>query len=117
MTPKEKALQLYKKYSKGKDEHGWFLCEFDSCAKQCALIAVDEILDATTGMVDEDNNYSSDNYWNEVKQEINNLLIQKEKTMKKETLEEDAEIVVNEIYYCPNCQGMGCPYCFGFGTI
>jgi hypothetical protein len=44
MTPKEKAKELFKKYSKGKDEHGWNLCEFDSCAKQCALIAVDEVI-------------------------------------------------------------------------
>jgi hypothetical protein len=44
MTPKDKAKELFKKYSKGKDEHGWNLCEFDSCAKKCALIVVDEIL-------------------------------------------------------------------------
>lgn len=73
MTPTAKAKKLFEKYSKGKDEYGWFLTEFDSSAKQCALIAVDEIIDATKGMVDEDNGYSTDSYWKEVKQEIENL--------------------------------------------
>ncbi len=71
MTPKTKAKEIYKKYSKGKDEHGWALCEFDSCAKQCALIAVDEIL------LHEKNNHSVldkiTDYWKEVKQEIEKL--------------------------------------------
>ena len=40
MSPKEKANKLFNKYSKGKDAHGWNLCEFDSCAKKCTLIAV-----------------------------------------------------------------------------
>lgn len=42
-------------------------------AKRCALIAVDEIIDATKGMVDEDNGYSTDSYWQEVKTEIERL--------------------------------------------
>lgn len=73
MTPKIKAKELFKKFSKGKDDHGWSLCEFDSCAKQCALISVDEILNVL------DNNdiqgYSQDliYYWQEVKQEIEKL--------------------------------------------
>jgi hypothetical protein len=44
MTPKEKAEELFKIFSKGKDKHGWNLCEFDSCAKECALIAINEII-------------------------------------------------------------------------
>ena len=63
MTPKAKAKELFKKYSKGKDEHGWSLCEFDSCAKQCAVIAVDEILKAIP-------NYEDIEYWHAVKQEL-----------------------------------------------
>ena len=51
-NPKEKARDLVKKYSKGKDEHGWFLCEFDSCAKQCALIAVDEMIEYHNSLFD-----------------------------------------------------------------
>ena len=71
MTPKAKAKELFKKYSKGKDKHGWSLCEFDSCAKQCALIAVDEILKPSF------NGYvkmkSIERYWEEVKQELEKL--------------------------------------------
>jgi len=68
MTPKEKAKELFKKYSKGKDEHGWNLCEFDSCAKKCALIAVGELLSETEerdGM-----RVINNPYWMEVKNEI-----------------------------------------------
>ena len=62
MTPKDKARELFKKYSKGKDEHGWFLCEFDSCAKQCAIIAVNELIKET-----------GSKYWYNVKSEIEKL--------------------------------------------
>ena len=73
MTPKKKALELFKKYSKGKDEHGWSLCEFDSCAKKCALIAVDEIIAQIEPSVSMDVISASIKYWLEVKQEIENL--------------------------------------------
>ena len=69
MKPKDKAKELFKKYSKGKDDHGWYLCEFDSCAKQCALIAVDEILELIDGFDLE----LTFNYYLEVKKEINKL--------------------------------------------
>jgi hypothetical protein len=83
MTPKAKAKELFKKYSKGKDEHGWSLCEFDSCAKQCAMIAVDEILEATKqprrtynttnhGSTEISGYYYSD-FWQKVKSEIEKL--------------------------------------------
>ena len=68
MTPRKKAKELFKKYYKGKDEHGWFLCEFESCAKQCALVAVDEILDASLYYFDEFSPYVI--YWQQVKKEI-----------------------------------------------
>jgi hypothetical protein len=42
---KAKAKAIFKKYAKGKDEHGWFLTEFDSCSKLCALISVEQIID------------------------------------------------------------------------
>jgi hypothetical protein len=70
MTPKEKAkelankflrtykVSLYPPFTKASDE-----------AKQCALIAVDEILDNNLWFNDEINN----NYWFEVKQEIEKL--------------------------------------------
>lgn len=68
MTPKEKAEELvYDKYfyhpklylSKG-------------AAKICALIAVDEILDAIV-IINEHNFEVLNKYWAEVKQEIENL--------------------------------------------
>ena len=72
MTPKAKAKELFKKYSKGKDEHGWSLCEFDSCAKQCTLIAVDEIINSVviTNLTIAQNQFD---YWEEVKSEIEKL--------------------------------------------
>lgn len=72
MTPKEKAIELFDKF---KDEFNWVEKDYNidlyRDTKQCALIAVDEILD--------DGNASSPfeeyriMYWNEVKKEIQNL--------------------------------------------
>ena len=71
MTPKEKALQLYKKY--------WPIIDTLS-VKPCALIAVDEILENVDYFFKElekddlPNKFDDEiEYWNEVKQEINNL--------------------------------------------
>ena len=65
MTPKEKAQELF-------DRFYWNVLDRDGSAamngfelKQCALVAVDEILKAVEGKHDE--------YWQEVKQEIQNL--------------------------------------------
>jgi homoserine trans-succinylase len=57
MTPKEKAEDLLSKY--------YFQVQTLVKQKQCALIAVDEIL--------ETNPYKARNYWQQVKQEIENL--------------------------------------------
>ncbi|UXO94110.1 hypothetical protein Pan5_68 [Pseudanabaena phage Pan5] len=66
MTPKEKATALYNKYYACVDFAG---CNFShQTAKQCALIAVDEILSELK--------YHSDAqpiYWNQVKTEIEKL--------------------------------------------
>jgi hypothetical protein len=59
MTPKEKAKELAMKF----DKQG----ETDN-AKQCALIAVDEILNLCWN-----GNEVGIKYWNEVKQEIEKL--------------------------------------------
>ena len=69
MTPKEKAKELYRMFyiAIPSDEMG--LC--DNAAKECALIAVDEILNANhntltlghTGLA----------FWMQVKQEIEKL--------------------------------------------
>jgi hypothetical protein len=65
MTPKEKAIELYNKM--------YDFSIFDESAKQCALIAVDEIMSALTYL-----RYGLDYlnkicYWEEVKQEIEAL--------------------------------------------
>ena len=63
MTPKEKAKELVEKYFDevvGDCDLGW------SRAKKCALIAVDEL------KLNAHNNYM-DNYWQQVKQEIEKL--------------------------------------------
>lgn len=65
MTPKEKALELIDKYSALGIGHPTSLL----LPKQCALIAVDEILDYL-----KDNGFSTQiEYWKEVKQEIEQL--------------------------------------------
>ena len=65
MTPKGKAKELFKKYSKGKDKYGWSLCEWDSGAKDCALIAVNEILKISLSYAGKDYEF-----YQEVKKEI-----------------------------------------------
>ena len=74
MTPKEKAEELADKmYSKSCLDNGMSYGE----AKECALIAVDEILQIqsiTMYPVIEDNYiYGHKDYWNKVKQEIEKL--------------------------------------------
>ena len=74
MTPKEKAEELFNKYCYAiryneKDSEYWTNIIY---AKNCALIAVDEILK----YIDEDDFiYPSPQfeYWQEVKEEINKL--------------------------------------------
>lgn len=68
MTPKEKAHELvekFKPFARGDDDS---LAEKFN-AKQCALIAVDEILDINS--VDKD--YDLSDYWQQVKTEIEKL--------------------------------------------
>ena len=83
MKARLKAKELVRKYSKGKDEHGWFLCEFESCAKQCALVAVDEMINEYQSMSDLESVLVVNNeitfvvdklkYWNAVKKQINKI--------------------------------------------
>ena len=72
-TPKEKAIVIYIKMLKWQDDVDKYY-DFNiinTTAKQCALIAVDEILKA----VERDWSFMEvrQKYWQEVKQEINNL--------------------------------------------
>jgi hypothetical protein len=61
MTPKEKAEELVLKYLRI-DTKEWF---HKGIAKQCALVAVDEILEECLQLKVE--------YWEQVQQEIENL--------------------------------------------
>jgi hypothetical protein len=78
MKPKEKAEELVLKYLKvDTNTKEWFNTHI---AKQCALLAVDEIIKSSPslpilgdgGTFGEDIELSK-KYWQEVKQEINNL--------------------------------------------
>lgn len=76
MTPKEKAQSLVDRMERSKEMPYQY-------AKQCALIAVDEILDYLAIIEQNETtdfafggNYDGDtyfNYWNEVKKEIEKL--------------------------------------------
>ena len=71
MKPKEKANELYSKYDDLLNKDFGNPIVFDNQLKQCALIAVDEIIDSL-----QIKNYAqADNYeyWNEIKQEIEKL--------------------------------------------
>jgi hypothetical protein len=79
MTPKEKATQLcdafYQKLPLERNvitTDGDLSWEYNSWqrAKECALIAVDEILNVTVGLTDFTDDFD---YWQEVKQEIEKL--------------------------------------------
>jgi hypothetical protein len=61
MTPKEKAQELFDKYFEVTNNYYQ--------AKQCALIAVDEILDTIKWCIGD----SQVEYWQEVKKEIEAL--------------------------------------------
>ena len=73
MTPIEKANELIKKFSERRkiltETKGWVEYINSSMAKTHALVAVDEILNINS--VDKD--FSLSFYWQEVKQEIENL--------------------------------------------
>ncbi len=69
MEAKDKAKELvdkYRTYIRMADKYGYILSEDEIyLAKQCALIAVDEILNL------DDFSIEGREYWQEVKQEIN----------------------------------------------
>lgn len=66
MTPKEKARELFDKYQIAGSQ--WYV----DTTKNYALIAVDEIIEAIDWHYYETPN-NEIQYWEEVKQEINNL--------------------------------------------
>jgi hypothetical protein len=77
MTPKEKATELTNKYFKGSDllyhDLSWIQ------AKECALIAVEEILNNNCGShtdganATNDDIYCDEYFWNDVKSELQSL--------------------------------------------
>jgi hypothetical protein len=74
MTPKEKAIELYNKFlNPSGDTYLYGMLEHES-AKECALIAVDEIIDSEP-QYEWSNDYwkNPNDFWQEVKQEIENL--------------------------------------------
>ena len=77
MTPKEKAKELVDKYIPhiaGADRYNTTLGIYDKAiSKNCALIAVDEIINQLTPIEKAPNNLSAFNFWQEVKQEIEKL--------------------------------------------
>lgn len=68
MTPKEKAEELVNKYLMN-TPIGFHIDD----AKQCALIAVDEILNIAYWQLYESGGQQEEKYWNEVKQHIEQL--------------------------------------------
>jgi hypothetical protein len=72
MTAKEKAKELFDKIDTVKDEWGNYPMCFDT-SKQCALIAVDEIMTALTVIHYGMQYLSAVDYWQNVKQEIEKL--------------------------------------------
>jgi hypothetical protein len=72
MTPKEKAKDLLCNfYAIQSDEYNYGINW--KMAKQCALIAVDEILDIGLGFMHDETAWNIEKYWQEVKKEILNL--------------------------------------------
>lgn len=77
MTPKEKAIELVNKYKFYVDYEDAIL-DYEQCilnnAKQCALIAVKEILQhIKNSYIDRNILIGATLYWQEVKQEIEKL--------------------------------------------
>lgn len=85
MTPKEKAYELVDKFGNTETDITFVNSDSDielasgyltrNAAKQCAIIAVDEILIAIRNDQSDDPEGQEmyENYWNEVKTEINAL--------------------------------------------
>lgn len=73
MTPKEKAEELFNKYCYAiryneKNSEYWTNIIY---AKNCALIAVEEILDLNLGLSNcDENNWETEKFYKKVKEEI-----------------------------------------------
>ena len=68
MTPQQKAKELVNKLILSRNaQDDYWMCE--DLAKQCALIAVDELLN----IIGNKNSWEEYEYWNQVKTEIEKL--------------------------------------------
>jgi hypothetical protein len=72
MTPKEKAEELFGKYAMYLRANLRYDDEANEDAKQCSLIAVDEIIEIVCDESDYDESITKA-YWQEVKTEIEKL--------------------------------------------
>jgi hypothetical protein len=72
MTPKEKAEELVNKFYEIENNSDYFGVNW-KIAKQCALIAVDEVIQQLTPIEKAPNNKSAFQYWQEVKNEIEKI--------------------------------------------
>lgn len=78
MTPKEKAQQLISNFKKfayypQTDNDEIFVEKINHNARQCALVCVDEILSLRMcHAMGRDDKYSESEFWEKVKEEINN---------------------------------------------
>lgn len=75
MTSKEKATELFAKFHSPLFEYSDSLnynqvTLLQKCAKQCAIIAVEEIIYNLSGLDDSVWHMNTKDYWQEVKQEI-----------------------------------------------
>ena len=75
MTPKEKAEVIFEKMLYAHGSESWY-----ERAKECALVAVDEIMESNADFAfslnlwgDNQSYVDCENYWNEVKTEIQKL--------------------------------------------
>lgn len=72
MTPKEKAEELVKKFTLSSNaQDGSWMCE--DLAKQCALIAIDEIVEHINELDDSEWYFAKKQYLYDVKQEVEKL--------------------------------------------
>jgi hypothetical protein len=69
MTPQEKAEEIFNKYANAIYQRALTVMQYEIC-KQCALIAVDEIIASNPIAFDEDDNCIAKDWWQEVKQQI-----------------------------------------------
>jgi hypothetical protein len=72
MTPKEKAEELFEKYFNIID-NSHPLTDINISAKQCAFIAVDEIIEEVAESADDEVKFMRIIYWERVKREIEKL--------------------------------------------